>query len=343
MKTHSLVAGALLACATASPALNITLNASPGIDPSALTGFQLAANYWQSVMADNVTVNIDVNFSALGPNVLGSTGASLESFAVVDIFDALAADVTTSVDVMAVGSLPPLSALGGLSFLTQKDSEAGSGIISLDNDLNGTEANNNRFLAVTSANARALGWEPMDADYVAASIFFSSLFSWDFDPSDGIGAGLQDFVGVTIHEMGHALGFVSGVDDVDYFITNPTDLDEYAVFSVLDLYRYSGPGTLDLSVGTASYFSLDGGLTNLGSFSTGSAVNGGDGRQASHWKDNLGLGIMDPTANPAGHANIPSELDLVAFDAIGWNVVPEPSLALLAVTGLAAGLVRRNR
>lgn len=30
--------------------------------------------------------------------------------------------------------------------------------------------------------------------------------------TDGIGAGLQDFVGLAIHEIGHALGFASGVD-----------------------------------------------------------------------------------------------------------------------------------
>ena len=344
MKTQALVAGALLACVPSSPALVISLNAGPGIDTLALAGFQLAANYWQSALADDVTVNIDVDFAALGPGILGSTGSSQEVFTVVDVLDALAADATTATDFLAVGNLPPLTALGSLSFLTHKDTESGSAVISLDNDdLNDSSSNNNRYLALNSANARALGWDPGDAGYVDASISFSSLFSWDFDPSDGIGAGLQDFVGVTIHEMGHALGLVSGVDDVDYFISNPLDLDPYAILSVLDLYRYSAAGTLDLSVGTASYFSLDGGVTNLGFFSTGSTVNGGDGRQASHWKDHLGLGIMDPTANPAGQANLPSVLDLVAFDAIGWDVVPEPSAAMLALAGLAAGVGRRKR
>lgn len=344
MKTQFLVAGALLACVSTSSALHIVLNAAPGMAPAALAGFQLAANYWQSQLADNVTVNIDVDFSVLGANILGSTGSSQEVFFAADILDALAADATTATDFLAVGNLPSLSTLGSLSFLTQRNTEAGSAIASLDNDdLNDSDSNNNRYLAVNSANARALGWDPNDANYVDASISFSSLFSWDFDPSDGIGTGLQDFVGVTIHEMGHALGFVSGVDDVDYFITQPLDLDEYAVFSVLDLFRYSAPGTLDLSVGSPSYFSLDGGMTQLGLLSTGSTVNGGDGRQASHWKDHLGLGIMDPTANPAGQVNTPTALDLVAFDAIGWDLVPEPSAALLALVGIATGLARRKR
>jgi len=33
------------------------------------------------------------------------------------------------------------------------------------------------------------------------------------------------------------------------------------------------------------------------SYATG--INFGDGRQASHWKDNLAIGLMDPTAATA--------------------------------------------
>jgi len=343
MKKVVLAAGVHLACLAPSHALNINLNAPVGIDSSALSGFQFAANYWQSKLMDNVSVNINVNFSVLGPGILGSTGSSQLGFAVSDVMGALAYDATSANDFLAVSSFPSLSSLGNLSFLTQRNTEGGSTLVSLDNDDLGDASNNNQYLALTSANARALGWDPGNSTYVDAAISFSSSFAWDFDPSDGVGAGLQDFVGVTIHEMGHALGFVSGVDDVDYYITNPFDIDPYAVFTTLDLFRYSAPGTLDLSVGAAAYFSLDGGTTSLGAFSTGSTVNGGDGRQASHWKDNLGLGIMDPTANPAGQANTPTNLDLTAFDVIGWDLVPEPSSAILAIAGAAIGLARRRR
>ncbi len=343
MKKAFLAAGFHLACLAQSQALNINLSAPVGMDPRALSAFQLAANYWQSKLTDSVSVNFNVNFSALGPGILGSTGSSHLGFAVSNVMGALASDATSANDMLAISSFPTLSALGNLSFLTQRNTEGGSKLVSLDNDDIGTAANNNQFLSLTSANARALGWDPGNTTYTDATISFSSSFAWDFDPSDGVGAGLQDFVGVTIHEMGHALGFVSGVDDVDYYITNPLDIDPYAVFGTLDLFRYSAPGTLDLGVGDASYFSLDGGVTSLGSFSTGSLANGGDGRQASHWKDNLGLGIMDPTANPAGQVNTPTTLDLTAFDAIGWNLVPEPSAAMLAIAGAVIGLSRRRR
>lgn len=328
--------GLQLACIASSSALVVSLNSALDMDPNALAGFQAAANYWQSKLTDNVTVNIDVGFSALGPGILGSAGSSSAAYTSAAVRTALINDASTANDVLAIGNLPSLSGSGGLSFLTQVNSEGGSTAVSLDND----DSSNNRFLGINTANAKALGLMGVNAA-ADASITFSSLFSWDFDQSNGVGAGLQDFVGVAIHEIGHALGFVSGVDTVDGFIGNTTNLDNFAIFSTLDMFRYSSAGTLNLAAGDAAYFSLDGGTTNLGNFSTG--TTSGDGRQASHWKDNLGLGIMDPTANPAGQTNTPSALDLVAFDVIGWNLVPEPSAVLLGAFGFLCALSRRRR
>jgi hypothetical protein len=76
-------------------------------------------------------------------------------------------------------------------------------------------------------------------------------------------------------------------------------------------------------------------------FSTGKTQ--GDGRQASHWKDNdltsVLLGVMDPTLSFGQQISI-SNADLRAFDLIGWDLVavaavPVPAALPLLLTGLA--------
>ncbi len=316
-----------------------------GMSAQALAGFQQAVGIWQTRIFDEITVNIDIRFDgydfsgqALGGNTLGSAGSATVGFYYADVRTALAADITSADDAIAVAGLPPGPAL---SFLTNSSVD---GSVFMDN--NGT--GNNLVLDITTANAKALGLIPahnLDND---AGLAFNNAFSWDFDQSDGIGAGLQDFVGVTVHEIGHALGFVSGVDTVDLIHGNGPyagiDLDPYRVHSVLDLYRYSGAGVLDFTTGGNPYFSIDGGETALAGFSTG--YFNGDGSQASHWIDNFGIGIMDPTANPAGNANTLSALDLRAFDVIGYQMfapIPEPVAAMLAALGLVLAVFRRRR
>jgi hypothetical protein len=125
------------------------------MDANALSGFQTAANYWQSKLTDDITVNINVGFSALNPGVLGSAGSSKEVFNLADVRGALIGDATTATDALAIGNLPALSALGGMSFLTQVNSETGSTAVSLDND----NSDNNRFLALNKFRHRKSGGE----------------------------------------------------------------------------------------------------------------------------------------------------------------------------------------
>src|SRR5262249_11445323 len=124
------------------------------------------------------------------------------------------------------------------------------------------------------------------------------------------------------------------------------DLTNAAVFSTLDLYRYSstsvqmgqtmGRGAArDLATGGTPYFSLDNGATGHSQlFATG--TDNGDGQQAGHWKDQMGLGLMDPSASRGELLRI-TPLDLLSYDVIGWDPVPEPSTcALLALGTLVA-------
>ena len=339
---------------TPAKALNFNFVAPDGIDPLALQGFEDAGDIWSKLYEDDITINININFAPLAPGIIGGTRIELEGFLYQDIENALIADQTSRVDDTAVANLPGRDLGGGLKSITFLTTEqtADNFNLELDPFATSTITADNVALAVPRANAKALSLLGDDGS-TDATITFSSDFKFDFNRSNGIDAQAFDFVGVATHEIGHALGFFSGVDFVDRFtgngdlVSSDLDLDDFAVFSLLDLYRYSD---LSVSLGNAldlpvldlaadirdKYFSLDGGRTNLGLFSTGRF--NGDGFQASHWKNNLGLGLMDPTA-ARGELLKLSSLDVRAFDAIGYDLasVPEPRTIiglLTIVTGL---------
>lgn len=345
MKLTRLLGISLVLCFTPTAhALSFNLTNTTGMSAQYMSGFQTAANWWSAQFNDNVTVNIDIGIAALGSGILGQAGSARESYRFSDVRNTLLNDTTSGSDATAVANLQT-----GAFFNFVTNSSPSTGLVSPYIDANNSI--NNYWLSMTTANAKALGLTVTDPIAADAQITFSSTFAWDFDSSNGIDFGAFDFVGIAAHEIGHALGFISNVDILD---GNSADFssDDLTYWgygaTTLDLFRYSadscntesGPYQ-DLSADSRSkYFSIDGCATNLGAFSTG--VVNGDGRQASHWKDNLGLGLLDPTVAPGEIMSI-SALDLTALDVIGWNRivppnsdVPTPSIIWLMLSGLTA-------
>jgi len=336
----------LLACAftNAAQAMVINFNHAADMDVRALAGFQAAADRWSAVLHDNVTVNLNIGFSALGPNILGQTGSTRRSVSYNAYRDALTADAWGATDQAAVSHLSQSSCLSVMMNGTNVNPNgAGSGSTFVDANCNA----NNSTIRLTSANARAVGLLDANNPLSDGSVTFSSTFTWDFDPTNGVNSDAFDFIGVATHEIGHALGFVSGVDTLDANRSGNYSDAAFTYIAPADLFRCSSDSkaagaNLDFSADNRTkYFSLDNCDSSIATFSTG--VNFGDGRQASHWKDNLGIGILDPTA-ARGEVMAISDTDLKLFDAIGWNTVPEPGTFALLAFGLAGmfGLRRRK-
>jgi PEP-CTERM motif len=403
VKNLALGAAALASVAAATTpasALTIELRNTGGVEvgTNAYFGFTQAAKFWELMITNNVNVKLNVGFGALNPGVLGSTGSTTNGIGVGVVLPALQATGNSAIDAIAAANLPETRAsafVGGqaIDALISAPKVDANGVVTgvalplsrvLDAD---ASANNSGFSANTSL-MKALGLTPTYTGANAAigadgTVTFSTGFAWDFDPTNGIDADKFDFIGVAIHEIGHALGFRSGVDTYDNNVNFNGNIGNFAVMSIWDIFRYSQQsaalGVNDWAIGGTSangdapFFSIDGGASvyNGNAFLSTGRTNG-DGRQASHWKDNIPgqrqLGVLDPTV-ARGQQSIIEALDLAAYDAMGWNIsfdamrsntkmfstavipglsaanVPEPAAwaMMIAGFGLVGGAMRRRQ
>jgi hypothetical protein len=308
--------------ASAGP-LNIVINPGPTLsgNAQALAAFERAAVTWESLFSDPITVTINADLAHLGPGILGQA-SSVELVGEYNLIrDNLVADADADDGILAF--LPTAAQLS-------VSMPAGFGL---------------GRLTGTKANLKAIGgFGDLDGEFgvTDASITFSTQFNFDFDDSNGITAGQYSFETIASHEIGHALGFSSVVDTIDFLVSNSLTAD--VNLSTLDLFRFGesdNPSTpaeftsaaRNLVPNTVA-FTDD--LANEWMMSTGSFT--GDGRQASHWKDNdlsgVLLGTMDPTFN-SGTVVPLSMPDVRALDLIGWDFVnPEPATSTLMILGM---------
>lgn len=278
--------------------LNVVYNVDGSVPAEAVTALEQVATYIESEFSDPVTVTVNVNFGNLNPNVIGATGSNYLEFTWPVARDGLMAgkDPTDTIqDFIPGGSTIPVRYVAG-----------------------GSTTNEDRIF-VTRANSKATLGAAGGTD---ASMTYNVNFSFDFDPSNGIGAGLTDFQSVAAHETGHAMGFTSGVDfrigdiemlDVFRFqrtANNPSTEAEFTTFARLaDFDNPNDDHNSDL-------------------ISVEYRMSDGDPFQASHFREQSPtIGVMDP-AIAAGQTFAPDFFktsDDAMFDAIGWDFPPVPS------------------
>ena len=342
-RTRGSIAGVLglFAMLAAQPARALIINIdAPGISGTpAMAAFQRAAGAWEAVFSDPVEVTISADLLPLAsPSVLGQTRSIILAAPYDAIRDAMVADGLAESDDGVVAYLPT----------------AGEFTATVLGFAPGVAFGLTGNLSATKANLKALEFDAVFLDTVFgpsdATIEFNSDFPFDFDSSDGISPGLTDFETVAAHEIGHVLGFDSVVDTVDVlaafgFVTDisPRTLDLFrfregeepgtpAEFTTTA--RLLVPGFPDFVTFEDQFPALFADLDDVFPLSTGFFL--GDGRQASHWKDdNFGnplVGLMDPSLARGQTFHI-SAADIRALDLIGWDFDPAvgepPSGALL--------------
>jgi hypothetical protein len=296
--------------------------------PQARESFKRAAARWEALIQTGVTVVVDVDF---GPT---SFGVGFDDN-VVGITDA---------QVLGGNSLYPAVRAGLIS--EAYIPETASLYNSLPAKAAPTDIGDSSGMTASSATLRALGLINEVADPAAEAdgfgpppaISFNSKFDFDFNPDDGIDQGKLDFEALALHEMGHVLGFVS--------FAGHQEMDSSAAVepSIWDLFRVRPDATgsglsaaerILSSGGEQSFYAGDESLA----LSTGRPDGtGGDGRQASHWKDDSltgrYLGVMDPTIEPGEHQFI-TDNDVAVLDVIGYRArsVADPTIVIPLIPG----------
>jgi len=299
-----LVAGVMVVAPRPVRALtfNLTYDSSTsGAPVGFVTAFNDAISFYQTRFTDPVTINLHVGWGEIDGNSLnpGNLGQSLTNqqglYTYAQVQNALESDSKSASDAMAIANLPVSYPISGTNFV------------------------------MSNAEAKALGLLAGNASGIDGYVGFNSSANFTFDPNNRAIPGGFDFIGLAGHEITVVMGrYGLGQNGASS-----------GRFSPIDLFRYSAPGVLDTSPANGTYFSIDGGITNINTF------NGTGGGDLSDWKGltldpyNSGLAISTQLNESPG--------DLTEMDAIGWDAaVPEPASVGLTVV-LAGGLLARRR
>ena len=341
--------------------------------PDALLAFRRAAARWERAITTPITVVYDIDY---GPTRFGGSTYSPSTIASATGAAGLAAT--------ASGLDSPQGVLARMRARAEGDAQLQSLYDAIPSPVPSTVVNGEgvsqpiSFIFATQPILQLLGYLPQQLDPDPTvnplgdvpNLGFNSAFDFDFDPNDGTDSDLIDFEAVVIHEMGHSLGFSSAIGFAAQsfgVIATPWDLFRVRPEAVTPgesltdgqgwetAQRVVTPGPVESETFTGSdgetYFTavqvfFDG----LGEYQTSTATGGragGDGQQASHWRDDSRrppnprdsgdryIGIMDPNFGP-GVRQLYKYPDLRVLETLSYGINYNPSYAdgfELAVAG----------
>ncbi|MCU0571289.1 MAG: NF038122 family metalloprotease [Oculatellaceae cyanobacterium Prado106] len=307
---------------------NFNFSYAPGTSLSQMIGFELAGRIWSSYLKDDITVNIHVQETTnLPPNVIGGALPGINKQDYSPFRDKLTDDASSADDRQAVAALGRDGQFEG-QFRLFNNSNSNSGRTLRGNKMNLARANV-KALGIKTKNAETA----LDGYILMRSLTGATTWNYDF-ANNSVPANTLDFLSVAMHEIGHVLGFISGVDRPGWLSARVNTSQELKAYesslkgrmeqtTALDMFRFSlkSGRKRDLALGGDAFFSIDNGNTAIASFATGKDTDeGGDGFQASHWKgQGASIGIMKPLLSVGERSRI-TGIDLRALDVIGWDV-----------------------
>ncbi len=274
--------------------ISYTINNPP---PGATEALESLAVYLENLFADPVLVPIYIGFTPMDPGTLGwcssvYAGAPYWSDARTGLINGMDDDDAIQ-NWLPTGSTIPVRYTYNDPTTTNEDR------------VYFTRANYNATIGTQAGNA--------------ATIMFNSIYTWDYDPSDGVTA--MCFQSVAAHEIGHCLGFTSAAD----FRYNDIEALDIFRFQLSDGSGDFNPDNLTEFQTTARMVDLDNGATvddvNSDMILAEYQMSDGTPYQASHFSQDNVDAIMQP-ATSSGETFYPYFYrlpDRVMFDAIGWD------------------------
>ena len=288
--------------------LNLVYNCDASVPTEALSAIPVAEAYLESLFSNNITVTIGVRFDSLPSGVLGATNS------------------------VYINNLPFSVSRGGLQYgmdgddVVQNYLPAGNTCPVRYNGSTTTVTNEN-LINWTKANYKSTVGSSDGSD---ASMVYDTGTLWDYSPENGIVFTRISFVDTVCHETGHALGFVSAVDN------------DNNTMETLDIFRFCRQdGTGDYNPDTYAEFQTTPRIVdfnnpndqqNVDFISVEYRMEDGDPYQASHLRQANDYGCMEPAISNGStrYPNYFTQVDIDCFDAIGWQYPPcdSPSFTL---------------